>query len=74
MVQLIGEKKGNEAILSSLVNCLFETVDKASLRPLFTQEHSQGLFYGNCLLPMCQSTTDEMMLFKNEPIEYVRRQ
>lgn len=74
VLQLIGEKKGNESIMSSLVCCLHEAVQKNDLRPLFTQEHSQGLFYGNCLLPMCQSTPDEMLLFKNDPIEYVRRQ
>jgi hypothetical protein len=36
VVNLIGQRKGNEDILSNLINCLYETIKKPHLRDLFT--------------------------------------
>jgi hypothetical protein len=48
-------------------------VKKPHLRELFTNQHCEVLLYGNCLLPLCQSSNTELSLFKEDPIEYVHR-
>jgi hypothetical protein len=73
VVNLIGERKGNEDMLSNLVNCLSEVVKKVNLRHLFTNQHCEVFLYQNCLLPLCHSSNNELNLFKNDPIEYVHR-
>lgn len=55
VVNLIGERKGNEDMQSNLVNCLYSVVKKVHLRQLFTNEHCEVFLYQNCLLPLCQS-------------------
>lgn len=58
---------------STLVNCLYEVVKWPVLRVLFTSQHCDVLLYGNTLLPLCQSTPQELTIFRDEPNEYVLR-
>lgn len=73
VINLIGERKGNEEIMSTLVYCLYEVVKKDYLRVLFTSRHCEVLLYEHCLLPLCQSSSHELALFKDDPVEYVNR-
>lgn len=41
---------------------------------MVTSEHIENLFYRGTLLPLCESTKDELHMFQNDGIEYVRRQ
>jgi hypothetical protein len=72
VVNLIGERKGSEDMQSTLVNCLYEVVKQALLRPLFSNQHCEVLFYSHCL-PQCQATQQEIALFRDDPLEYVHR-
>lgn len=74
VVNLIGERKGNAEIMSTLLYCLYEVVKKEYLRVLFTSRHCEVLLYENCLLPLCQSSPAELALFKDDPVEYVNRE
>lgn len=74
VINLIGERKGNEEIMSTLIYCLYEVVKKDYLRVLFTSRHCEVLLYENCLLPLCQSSSNELALFKDDPVEYVNRE
>ena len=73
VVDLIGQRKGNEEVMTNLVNCLYQTVKQPLLRPLFTNTHCEVLLYGNCLLPLCQSSEQQLALFRDDPVEFVHR-
>jgi hypothetical protein len=48
-------------------------VKQTALRPLFSSQHCEVLFYGNCLLPLCQASPQEATLFRDDPVEFVHR-
>ena len=71
---MVTARIGNELILAALINCLHEVVKKEGLRQLITSEHIEQLFYQGILLPLCESSKDELSMFQQDEIEYVRRQ
>lgn len=68
---LVNPLSDNE-ITANIVTCIYNIVKNEKTRPLVEQSHCDAIIY-QYLLPFMQSTAEELALFSQETLEYIRR-
>lgn len=58
--------------MANILSCLCEVVKNPDLKGLMQENHCQAIIYKH-LLPFMESTNEDNAYFKNDSLEYIRR-